>query len=176
MCTNVYYVQDILNPFLIGFAHPGPGRMSLVQQHILPNCWSAGMGFQLSPNAAINMLSHPNLFHCSNCHLRCSHYVACALLTLLLCCSHQSSWCHLLLAWLVLVLQHLPMLYTSSAWPLATGLARATDALTRDAPNFNAHQGMSLACSPGLEARRVLCVTLLLLGLLPLDWLGPPTL
>ena len=53
MCTLVYYVQDILYPFLIGFAHPGPGRVSLIEQHILPNCWSAGMGFQLSPNAAI---------------------------------------------------------------------------------------------------------------------------
>ena len=173
MCTIVYYVQDILYPFLIGFAHPGPGRMSLIEQHILPNCWSAGMGFQLSPNAAIcchiliSSTAPTVIFAATIMSLESAE--SAALMFPPDGMPHRyelSSWCHLLLAWLVLVLQHLPMLYTSSAWPLATGLARATDALTPDAPTFNAHQGqISLACSPGIEARRVLCVTLLLKGL-----------
>ena len=161
MCTIVYYVQDILNPFLIGFAHPGPGRMSLLKQHIVPNCWSADVGFQLCPmlqyaaTSSISLLTSAAHFFClASCHWTDS--------------GHQE--------------------------------------LIPDAPSFSAHQGhVSLACSPGIEARRVICCSLLLLtssahlccslmrslmlltyaahvccslllslSLLPLDWLGPP--
>ena len=118
MCTIVYYVQDILNPFLIGFAHPGPGRMSLLKQHILHNCWSADVGFQLCPmlqyaTSSISLLTSAAHFFClASCHRTDS--------------GHQ---------------ERIP-----------------------DAPSFSAHQGhVSLACSPGIEARRVICCSLLLL-------------
>ena len=166
MCAIVHHVQDILHPFLIGFAHPGPGRMSLLKQHILPNCWSADVGFQICPmlqyaaTSSISLLTSAAHFFClASCHWTDS--------------GHQE--------------------------------------LIPDAPSFSAHQGhVSLACSPGIEARRVICCSLLLLtssahlcahlccslmrslmlltyaahvccslllslSLLPLDWLGPST-
>ena len=133
--------------------------MSLLKQHILPNCWSADLGFQLCPmlqyaaTSSISLLTSAAHFFClASCHWTDSGHQE-LIPDAPSFSAHQG---HVSLACSPGIESNL--LLTSSAHFFCSLLLLTS----------SAHLCSHLCCS------LLLSLSLLSLSLLPLDWLGPP--